>query len=74
MRDSFEKFADLKIKRFDHEIAAHEQFLATHPTADELSAETTQKLKAAKQKRAEILIADARERMDPKPHRSSASL
>ena len=61
------KVADLKIKRFESEIAAHEEFLAAHPTDDALFAETEGKLKAAKQKREEILIVDARERLARDP-------
>jgi tetratricopeptide (TPR) repeat protein len=61
------KVADLKIKRFESEIAAHEEFLAAHPTDDALFAETAEKLKAAKQKREEILIVDARERLARNP-------
>src|SRR5438128_2691599 len=61
------KVSDLKIKRLEREIAAHEEFLSTHNAADELHAKKTQQLKAAKAKRAEILIDDARERVARNP-------
>ena len=61
------KVADLRIRCLDNEIAAQEEFLAEHPAAGEKSAEADAKLKAARQKRAEVVIADARERMARNP-------
>jgi tetratricopeptide (TPR) repeat protein len=60
------KVSDLKIKRLEQQIAAHEEFLATH-NADEVHAKKSEELKAAKAQRAEILIDDARERLARNP-------
>jgi len=59
--------SDLKIKSLEREIAAHEEFLSTHDATNELYAKTSELLKAAKAKRAEILIDDARERVGRNP-------
>ena len=61
------KVSDLKVKRLEREIAAHQEFLSTHDTAHELHAKRFEELKAAKAKRAEILISDARERVVRNP-------
>jgi predicted Zn-dependent protease len=61
------KVSDLKIKRLEQEIAAHEEFLSTHDTANESYAEKSEQLKAAKAKRAEILIDDAQARVARNP-------
>src|SRR5438876_6698884 len=61
------KVSDLKIKCLEREIAAREEFLSTHNAAHELHAKKSEELKAAKAKRAEILIADARERVTRNP-------
>jgi tetratricopeptide (TPR) repeat protein len=61
------KVADLKVKRLEREIAAHQEFLSTHEAAHELHAQKSEELKAAKVKRAEILIADASERAARNP-------
>ena len=61
------KVSDLKIKRLEQEIAGHEEFLSTHNAADEARAEKSENLKAAKAKRAEILINDALERVARNP-------
>jgi tetratricopeptide (TPR) repeat protein len=61
------RVSDLKVKRFDREIAEHEEFLSTHPAGHELYAQKAEELKAANRKRAEILIADARERLERNP-------
>ena len=55
------KVSDLRIKCLEREIAAHEEFLSTHNAADELHAKKSEQLKAAKARRAEVLIDDARE-------------
>jgi tetratricopeptide (TPR) repeat protein len=61
------KVSDLKIKCLDREITAHEEFLSSHDSAHELHAKTSEELKAAKAKRAEILNAEARERIARNP-------
>jgi len=58
------KASDLKIRCIEREIAAHEEFLSMHHAANE---ERSEQLKAAKAKRAEIVIADARERVARNP-------
>lgn len=61
------KISDLKIKCLEGEIAAHEEFLSTYSARDEVYAEKSGKLRAAKVSRAEILIADAQERVGRNP-------
>src|SRR5581483_121848 len=61
------KVSDLKVKRLEREIAAHQEFLSTHDVAHELHAKKSEELKAAKTKRAEILITDARDRVARNP-------
>lgn len=61
------KASDLKIKCLEREIAAHEEFLSTHDPANELYAKRSEQLKAAKAKRAEIVIIDAQERIARNP-------
>ena len=61
------KVSDLRIKLLERDIAAHEEFLSTHDTAHELHAKKTEELNAAKAKRAEILVTDARERLARNP-------
>src|SRR5437764_8257540 len=61
------KVSDLRTKRLECEIAAHEEFLSTHDTAHQLHAKKSEELKAAKAKRAEILVTDARERVARNP-------
>jgi tetratricopeptide (TPR) repeat protein len=61
------KVSDLKMKESEREIAGHEQFLATHPESDKLHAKRTEELKAAKKKRAEILIDEAKKRVERNP-------
>jgi Flp pilus assembly protein TadD len=51
----------------EREIAAHEEFLSSHNEPDELHAKTSEQLKAAKVRRAEILIVDAQERVARNP-------
>lgn len=55
------KISDMKIKQLDREITQHEEFLALPVLNDELRGQKSQELKAAKQKRVEVLIADARD-------------
>lgn len=61
------KISDLKIKCLEREIAAHEEFLSTYSARDEVYAEKSGQLRAAKVSRAEILIADAQERVARDP-------
>ena len=61
------KISNLKIKCLEREIAAHEEFLATYSAQDEVYTEKSAQLRAAKVSRAEILIADAQERVARNP-------
>jgi predicted Zn-dependent protease len=61
------KASDLKIKCLEREIAVHEDFLSTHDPASESYPKRSEQLKAAKAKRAEFVIADARERVARNP-------
>ena len=61
------KISDLKIKCLEREIAALEEFLSTYSARDEMYAEKSGQLHAAKVSRAEILIADAQERAARNP-------
>ena len=61
------KVSDLRIKRLEREIAAHEEFLSTHDAAHELYEKKSEELKAAKKNRAEILLDDARKRLERNP-------
>jgi tetratricopeptide (TPR) repeat protein len=61
------KISDLKAKCLEREIVAHEEFLSTYSARDEVYAEKYGQLRAAKVSRAEILIADAQERVARNP-------
>jgi Flp pilus assembly protein TadD len=61
------KASDLRIKCLEREISAHEEFLSTHDADHELHAKKSEELRVAKTKRAEILVADARERVARNP-------
>ena len=61
------KISDLKIKCLEREIASHEEFLSTYSARDEVYAEKSGQLWAAKVSRAEMLIADAQERVARNP-------
>jgi len=61
------KVSDLRMKRFEHEIAGHEEFLSTHGAGDELHERKSEELRIAKKKRTEILIDDARRRVERNP-------
>src|SRR6266513_1215487 len=61
------KISDLKIKCLEREIAAIEEFLSTYSARDEVYAEKSGQLRAAKLSRAEIVITDAQERMKRNP-------
>jgi tetratricopeptide (TPR) repeat protein len=61
------KVSDLKVKRLEREIAAHAEFLSKYDPTNELYAQRSHELKTAKARRAELLIADARERVARNP-------
>jgi len=61
------KVSDLKIKNLEREIAGHEEFLSTHDAGHELYAARSDELRIAKKKRAEILLEDARKRLERNP-------
>ena len=61
------KISNLKIKCLEREIAALEEFLSTYSARDEVYANKSELLRAAKARRAEILIVDAQERVTRNP-------
>lgn len=61
------KVSDLKMKEPEREIAEHEEFLAAHPAGHELYAKRAGQLKDARKKRAEMLIDNARTRVERNP-------
>jgi tetratricopeptide (TPR) repeat protein len=61
------KVSDLKIKALEREVTGHEEFLSTHDVDHELYQARSNQLKLAKKKRAEILLEDARKRMERNP-------
>jgi len=61
------KISDLRMKLFEREIAAHEEFLSIHGADDELYARKSDELRIAREKRSEILIDDAREQLERNP-------
>jgi tetratricopeptide (TPR) repeat protein len=61
------RISDLKIRCLERNIAAHEEFLSTHTATDDVHAEKSRQLRAAKISRAEILVADAQERVKRNP-------
>jgi tetratricopeptide (TPR) repeat protein len=61
------KVSDLKVQSLEREIATHQEFLSAHDAAHQLFAKKSEELESAKAKRAEILIADARERAARNP-------
>jgi tetratricopeptide (TPR) repeat protein len=61
------KVSDLKMKWFEREIAGHEEFLATDTGDEGLRAKRAGELAAAKKKRTDILIDEARKRVDRNP-------
>ncbi|MEY2542226.1 MAG: hypothetical protein QOI22_1828 [Verrucomicrobiota bacterium] len=61
------KVSDLKIKESEREISGHEEFLATHSPGDELHAKRAAELEAARKKHAELLIGEARKRIERNP-------
>jgi tetratricopeptide (TPR) repeat protein len=61
------KVSDLRMKLFEREIAGHEEFLSTHGADDEQYPKRSEELTIARKKRAEILIDDARQRLERNP-------
>ena len=61
------KVSDLKMRGAEREIAAHEEFLASHKTKDAVHAQKTEQLLAVKKKRAGILIEEAKKRLERNP-------
>jgi len=61
------KVSDLEMRAAEREIAAHEEFLAGHQKKDAMHAKKTDELQAAKKKRAEILIDEAKKRVERNP-------
>jgi len=61
------KVADLKMKQLDRRIREDEKFLAEHSDADPQFAEKSAELEAAKKERSNLLIVDARKRLDRNP-------
>jgi tetratricopeptide (TPR) repeat protein len=61
------KVSDLRMKESEREIAGHEEFLARHPAGDKIHGKRTEELNAAKKKRAEILIDEAKKRVERNP-------
>ena len=61
------KVSDLKMRLADQEIEQHEDYLRTHSAAEVDLAERQQQLDAAKQKRAELVIGEARKRVERNP-------
>jgi tetratricopeptide (TPR) repeat protein len=61
------KISDLKLKCFEREITAAEEFLSTHDTTHELYGQRSEQLRTARAQRAEGRIADSRERVARNP-------
>ncbi len=61
------KVSDLKIKRLDREITRLEESLAGHDSGHELYEQKSDELNVAKKERAEILLQDARKRLERNP-------
>jgi len=61
------KVTDLKMKQLERQIREDEQYLAEHGSGAEQFAEKVAELEVAKRQRAEILIEDARKRLDRNP-------
>lgn len=61
------KVSDLKMSQAEREIAQNEEFLAGHSTADPSFKKRTEELRAAKKKRAEMLVEEAQKRVERDP-------
>jgi tetratricopeptide (TPR) repeat protein len=61
------KVSDLKMRGAERDIAAHEEFLASHQKKDAVHAKKTEELQAAKKKRAGILIEETKKQLERNP-------
>jgi tetratricopeptide (TPR) repeat protein len=61
------KVSDLKMRGAERDIAAHEEFLASHQKKDAVHAKKTEELQAAKKKRAAILIEETKKQLERNP-------
>jgi len=61
------KLSDLRMRRTEREIAAHEEFLAGHNKKDAVHAQKMDELLAARKKRAGMLIEEAKKRLERNP-------
>jgi tetratricopeptide (TPR) repeat protein len=61
------KVSDLKMKRSEREIAEHEEFLSSHQPSDRSYQKRREQLEAAKKARSELLIEEARTRVERNP-------
>src|SRR5881396_956183 len=61
------KVSDLRMRGAEREIAAHEEFLAGHRQKDAVHAKKTEELKAAKKKRAGMMIEETKKRLERNP-------
>jgi tetratricopeptide (TPR) repeat protein len=61
------KVSELKMRGAEREIAAHEEFLASHKIKDAVHARKSDELLTAKKKRAGILIEETKKRLERNP-------
>jgi tetratricopeptide (TPR) repeat protein len=61
------KVSDLKIKQLDRQIVEHEEFLSVSGRENESCAKRLDELRTLRQQRAELLIGDARKRVERNP-------
>src|SRR5438132_7292795 len=61
------KVANLKMRKAEREIAAYEEFLASHRKKDAVYAKKTEELQVAKKKRAGMLIEEAKKQLERNP-------
>jgi tetratricopeptide (TPR) repeat protein len=61
------KVSDLKMREADREIGRHEEHLAAHGSGDPTSEESRRQLEAARASRAELVIGEARKRVEKNP-------
>ena len=61
------KVSDLKMRGTERDIAAHEEFLASHQQKDAVHAKKTEELQAAKKKRAGISIEATKKQLERNP-------
>lgn len=61
------RVSDLKMRRSDQAITELEAFLSSHGPEDESYAERVEELRIARKNRAELLVEDARKRVDRNP-------